>query len=154
MYDAYLVEQGTLKNDVVDGKVVGFSFGVRVSNYRGIYLSLVNGFYVTVDGVEYPREIQTYEVNGKPPRTLEETMKSVWEHWPLTETLYVHIAKEGGLTPGKHEIGYMECTLAQYGYTDPEHDQSLVTNPPLPGDPKGGMKTSRVNTYVLELKED
>ena len=112
MYDAYLVEQGTLKNDVVDGKVVGFSFGVRVSNYRGIYLSLVNGFYVTVDGVEYPREIQTYEVNGKPPRPLSETIKSVWEHWALTDTLYIHIAKEGGLAPGKHEIGYMECTVA------------------------------------------
>ena len=84
MYDAYLVEQGTLKNDVVDGKVGGFSFGVRVSNYRGIYLSLVNGFYVKVDGVEYPREIQTYEINGKPPRPLSETIKSVWEHWALT----------------------------------------------------------------------
>ncbi len=151
MYDAYLVEQGTLKNDIIDGKVVGFSFGVRVSNYRGIYLSLVNGFYVTVDGVEYPRELQTYEINGKPPRPLSETMKSVWEHWALTDTLYIHVAKEGGLTPGQHEIGYMECTLAQYGYT--ENDEEYVNNPPLPGDPRGGMKTSRVNTYVLELKE-
>ena len=151
MYDAYLVEAGTLKNDVVDGKVVGFSFGVRVSNYRGIYLSLVNGFYVTVDGVEYPREIQTYEINGKPPRPLSETIQAVWEHWALTDTLYIHIAKESGLAPGKHEIGSMECTVAQYGYTG--HDEELITNPPVPGDPRGGMKTSRVNSYELELKE-
>ena len=38
-----------------------------------------------------------------------------------------------------------------YVYTG--HDEELITNPPVPGDPRGGMKTSRVNYYELELKE-
>ncbi len=151
MYDLYLVEQGTLKNDVVDGKVVGFSFGVRISNYRGNFLSLINGFYVEVDGVLYKRDVQSFEINGKAPRSIDEIETCYFEHWDLQDTGYIHIAKEGGLTPGKHTIRYMECILGAYGYA--KRLNAYVENPPEPGDPRGCQKTNRINSYVLELKE-
>lgn len=152
MYDAYLLEKKSLKNDVVDGKVVGFSFGVRLSNYRGNFLSLINGFYVDVDGVEYPRETQTFEINGQTPRSIDEIEKCCWEHWDMQDTGYLHIEKEGGLEPGTHTIKYMQCILAAYGYSPT--DEEYVTNPPKPGDIAGGGKTNRINSFELELKGD
>ena len=150
MYDSYLVVKDSLKNDVENGKVTGFSFGMRLSNYRGNYLSLFNGFYVKVDGVVYPVETQFVEVNGKPPRSYEELKKCCWEQWRMQDIAYMHIKKEGGLEPGVHKIEYMQCCLAAYGYTP--NDEAYVTNPPKPGDGKGGGKTSRVNVYELELQ--
>ena len=51
MYDSFMIQADSLKNDVVNGETVGFQFIVRLANYRGIYLSLASGFYVSVDGV-------------------------------------------------------------------------------------------------------
>ena len=151
MYENWLVEQGTLKNDVDNGKTVGFSFGVRLANYRGIYLSLINGFYVNVDGEDYPVESQSLEINGKPPRSIAETEKACWEHWAFQETAYLHIAKEGGLAPGKHQIKYMESSVQGYGYMPTAEE--WVTNPPPPGDPSGAFKTGVVTVFELDLNE-
>jgi len=64
MLDRYLVRLDSLKN-VYDetGKAVGFKFGVRNANYRGVFLSLHNGYYIKMDGVVYPRELQRFEIN-------------------------------------------------------------------------------------------
>ncbi len=150
MYDSYLVVKDTLKNDVVDGKVVGFSFGVRIANYRGNYLSLINGFYVEVDGVQYKRDVQSFEINGKPARSIDEIETCYFEHWDMQDMGIVHIAKEGGLEKGKHTIKYMECILGYYGYNG--HDEEFITNPPEPGDPRGAQKTNRFNSYELEIQ--
>jgi len=48
MYDSFLVRKDSLMNVVKDGETVGFKFAVQLANYRGIYLSLVNGFYVNI----------------------------------------------------------------------------------------------------------
>ena len=152
MYDSYLVVKDTLKNDVVDGKTIGFSFGVRIGNYRGNYVSLIHGFYVNVDGIDFKTDVQYFEVNNKPPRSISEIETCYWEHWDMDETAYLHIRKEGGLTPGKHTIKYMECILGAYGYNPT--DEEYVINPPEPGDPRGAAKTDRINVYELELKED
>ena len=152
MYDDYLVVKNSLKNDVEDGKVTGFTFGVRISNYRGNFLSLFNGFYVDVDGVDYPRETQFFEVNGKAPRSMDEIEKACWEHWDMQDTAYLHIKKEGGLAPGKHSVKYQQCSLEGYGYSPT--DEEYVKNPPKPGQLGFGGKTDRVNCYELELKED
>ena len=149
MYDNWLVEQGTLKNDVVDGRTVGFSFGVRIANYRGVFLSLINGFYVNVDGEDYPVEVQSLEINGKPPRSLDEIAKAVWEHWDLEDTAYVHIAKDGGLAPGIHRIKYMESSVQGYGFMP--QILAWVENPPHPGDPASGGKTDSITVFELEL---
>lgn len=151
MYDSYLVVKDTLKNDVEGQKVTGFSFGVRLSNYRGNFLSLINGFYVNVDGIDYPRETQYFEVNDKPPRSMDEIEKCCWEHWDMQDTAYLHIKKDGGLTPGIHTIKYRQCTLDGYGYSPT--DEEYVTNPPKPGDMGGGGKTNRINVFEMELKE-
>ena len=56
-------EAGTLQNVTIDGKIVGFKFGVRLPRYRGNMLSLINGYYVRVDGEEFPQSAIKMEVN-------------------------------------------------------------------------------------------
>ena len=66
MFDNWLIREDSLKNVTCPetGKVIGFKFGVRIADYRGAILSLHNGYYINVDGVVYPREVQKFEING------------------------------------------------------------------------------------------
>ena len=149
MYDSFLIQEGTFQNDYVDGKCVSFKFGVKVADYRGAFVSLVNGYYVEVDGVEYPLDVQTFEVNGKAPRTYEELKTAVWEHWDCTDLVYVHCAKEGGLEKGMHHIGLQQSLLSHYGYA--EHDEEWVTNPPIPGHDEGAGKFTKTCFFDMEI---
>ena len=150
MCDSFLVRSDSLKNDVADGKIIGFQFGVRVANYRGVLLSLCSGFLVRADGVEYPESDLTLGVNGKPPRTLDEIAKAHFEHWDLQHEGTIHVKKDGGLAPGKHIVEYLPVTLYGYGYR--AMDEEWVTNPPKPGD-FGGGKTHSVCRFELDLQK-
>ena len=69
MFDNFLIRKDSLKNDYdAEGNVIGFSFAARNANYRGVYLSLHNGYYIVVDGVQYKRDVQTFEINGRESR--------------------------------------------------------------------------------------
>ena len=153
MFDSYLIREDSLENVVCleSGKVVGFKFAVRIADYRGCILSLHNGYYISVDGVEYPREVQKFEVNGKAPRDFEEIKKCVWEHWNYDDEAYVYVEKEGGLEPGVHHVGLQQSILAQYGYAP--HDEEWIKNPPVPGKGAGAGKTQFICYYDLELQK-
>lgn len=137
MFDKYLVLENSLENVEKDGKIVGFKFGVRISGYRGIFVSLVNGYYVVVDGVEYPQSAQKFEVNGREPRTYEQLKKAVWEHWNYGDPAYIYVEKEGGLSKGEHTLTVEGSLLEQYGYA--KWDEEWVKNPPVPGHTKVGF---------------
>lgn len=151
MFDQYLVKKDSLQNVVKDGKVTGFKFGVKIADYRGCFLSLHNGYYVEMDGVEYPREKQRFEINGKPPRTFDELKECCWEHWDYDDFGYVYVEKEGGLAPGKHTLRLMQSILAQYGYMP--WDEEWLKNPPVPGKGGGAGKTENICSFDLELQE-
>lgn len=142
-------EEGSLQNVIRDGETVGFRFGVRLPRYRGNMLSLINGYYVNVDGEEYPQSAIKMEINGKPPRSFDEIKTAVWEHWNYEDTAYLHIEKPGGLTPGKHTIIATVSNYEQYGY-NPETDQYRVDNVVIPG-PSGTGFTGASLPAVLEL---
>ena len=151
MFDQFLIKKDSLQNVVENGKVTGFKFGVKIADYRGCFLSLHNGYYIEVDGVEYPREKQRFEINGRPPRGFEEIKTCVWEHWNYGDVGYVYVEKAGGLTPGKHTIGLQQSVLAQYGYMP--WDEDWVKNPPVPGHGAGAGKTDVICRFELELQE-
>ncbi len=150
MFDKFLIRPDSLKNDYIDGQAAGFSFGVKIADYRGCFLSLHNGYYIQCDGVEYSRELQTFEVNGKAPRTFDEIKKCVWEHWDYATEAIVHVKKPGGLAPGTHIIRLQQSILMQYGYGP--WDEEWVKNPPEPGSGAGSGKSSSIFSYQLELK--
>ena len=130
--------QGSLENVYCDkcGKIIGFKFGVRLPRYRGNMLSLINGYYVNVDGVEYPQDKLRFIINGKPPRTFEEIKKAVWEHWDHQTIGYIFVEQEGGLSKGEHTVIATVSNFEQYGYRPgdgPMSDQYKVDNVIVPG---------------------
>jgi hypothetical protein len=151
MFDNFLIRKNSLENEKDSGgNVTGFKFAARNANYRGVYLSLHNGYYIKVDGVEYKRDVQTFEINGKPPRGFEEIKKAVWEHWNYDDEGIIHVKKEGGLAPGNHIIEFQQSILAAYGYLPT--DEEWVKNPPEPGTGAGSDKTRNVVKYELTLR--
>lgn len=151
MYDNYLIRGDSLKNVILDGKVWGFKFAVRIADYRGCFLSLHNGYYVECDGVEYPREMQRFEINGKAPRTFEEIKQCHWEFWNYDDEAWLYVKKEGGLEPGEHIIRLQQSVLAQYGYMP--WDEEWLRNPPVPGKGAGAGKTSNICEFKLKLQQ-
>lgn len=152
MFDNLLILEDSLRNERRDGETVGFRMTVRIANYRGVFLSLHNGYFVEVDGVDYPVSAQTFEVNGKPPRSFDETRTAVWEHWDYPDEAVLHIATPGGLTSGEHTVRFQQSVLAAYGYQPT--DEEWVHHPPTPGTGAGSDKTPQVVTCTLTLQEE
>jgi Domain of unknown function (DUF6379) len=151
MFDNLLIRANSLRNDMSDGEPVGFRLAVRIVNYRGVYLSLHNGYYLSVDGVDYPTHVQTFEINGKPPRSFEELRNAVHEHWDFDDEGIVHVSAPGGLRPGEHVVRFQQSVLAAYGYMPT--DDEWVREPPVPGTGAGSDKTPYIVTYTLPLTE-
>lgn len=151
MFENFLIRRDSLRNEVKDGQVVGFSLAVRHANYRGCYLSLHNGYFIEVDGVEYPTDVQTFEINGKPPRGFDEIRHAVHEHWNYDDEAILHVRAPGGLAPGEHTIRFQQSVLAAYGYLPT--DEEWVRNPPKPGTGAGSDKAPQIMSYKLELNE-
>lgn len=151
MFDQFLINDKSLENVVSNGKTTGFKFAVRNADYRGCFLSLHNGYYIRCDGIEYPREKQKFEINGKAPRSFEELKTCCWEHWDYDDEGIVYVEKEGGLSEGTHVIELQQSVLAQYGYMP--WDEEWVRNPPVPGSGAGAGKTETIVAFTLELQK-
>ncbi|MBU9205427.1 hypothetical protein KTD31_29130 [Burkholderia multivorans] len=149
MFENFLIRPDSLRNEEKNGEIVGFSLAVRHANYRGCYLSLHNGYYLSVDGVEYPTNVQSFEINGKAPRSFDEIRHAVYEHWNYDDEAILHVAAPGGLAPGEHTIRFQQSVLAAYGYLPT--DEEWVRNPPKPGTGAGSDKTPQIMTYKLHL---
>ena len=151
MYDSFLVRQDSLKNFTENGKVAGFQIGVRIANYRGVFLSLHNGYYVEADGKTFPVSAQKFGINGKAPRTFEELKQNaVFEHWDMQDEATLYVYCDGGLSAGKHRIGILESILCDYGRSP--RAEEMVKNPPVPGPGVGGSKTTDISYFDLELQ--
>jgi hypothetical protein len=151
MFDRLLIRRDSLRNDVYAGATIGFQLAVRIANYRGVYLSLHNGYYLSVDGVEYPTTMQTFEVNDKSPRSFEELRYAVREHWDFDDEAILHVTAPGGLGPGEHAVRFQQSVLAAYGYMPT--DEEWVNEPPVPGTGAGSDKTPYIVNYTLQLNE-
>ena len=151
MFDEYLIRKDSLENVYdKDGKAVGFKFAVRIADYRGCFLSMHNGYYICCDGIEYPREKQSFAVNDKEPRRFDEIKKAIWEHWDYDDEGYVYVDKEGGLEPGMHTVALQQSILVSYGFMPT--DEEWIKNPPIPGSGAGAGKTEVIVTFNLELQ--
>lgn len=151
MFDQFLIRKNSLTNIMDNGEIIGFKFAVRIADYRGCFLSLHNGYFIECDGVEYPKDLQKFEINGKPPRSFDEIKTCIWEHWNYDDEAYVHVKKAGGLSSGIHTIKLQQSVLSQYGYMP--WDEEWVKNPPVPGHGAGSGKTAFLCTYTLELQK-
>ncbi|MGF6876941.1 C-glycoside deglycosidase beta subunit domain-containing protein [Paraburkholderia sp. MM5477-R1] len=149
MFDTFLIRPDSLRNEEKDGKTIGFTLAVRHANYRGCYLSLHNGYYISVDGVDYPVSAQSFEINGQAARGFNEIRTAVHEHWDYDDEAILHVSAPGGLSEGEHIIRFQQSVLAAYGYLPT--DEEWVRNPPTPGSGAGSDKAPQIVTYRLKL---
>lgn len=93
----------SLKNEYVNGKKAGYSFEVRLSYYRGHFLSDIDVLEVEMDGEKVPQEAVTFCLNGK-ELSVEQVKEAYTEFWTLLTPAVIKVHKPGGLTPGEHHI--------------------------------------------------
>ena len=97
------IQMKGFRNIKETGKIVGFQVRYRSAYYRGIWLSLMKGFEVTVDGEKFARDQIRVTVGGK-TYTQDEMTKIGNVQWPNYEAAILTIEKPGGLKPGVHEV--------------------------------------------------
>lgn len=114
MFDKYMISDGSFKNVKINGAVTGFQIGVRITYYRGIALSIIDGFTVSVDGENFETDAMTFTVKGH-GYTFDEMIKTPDKRWDFGEVAILTIKKNGGLTVGKHEVKVTERIIQDYG---------------------------------------
>jgi len=90
------------KNVFGGNTATGFQVKVVNSYYRGTYISLTEGFDVTVDGETFPREQVTCTF-GELTLSHDE-LEGSKERWQYLEPVTLTVSKPGGLKPGIHEV--------------------------------------------------
>lgn len=145
----------SLRNIEEHGEVTGFCFkadlsSARVLNGRGCFISIVDGFYIAVDGEVFPRDAQSVIIHGQPARSMDELKKAVWEHWDVGEYAWICVKKPGGLTPGEHKLTYMPSVLGAYF----KAQDSWLTDPPPLDEQLKSPKDYENATYVCTLTEE
>lgn len=103
------------KNIEKDGSIAGYQFEFKAQYYRGITLSIVRDFKITVDGEEVSREDIRFTVNNE-TFTLDE-MRTVIDpdyRWEFGDYAMVSVLKEGGLAKGLHHIKVVQILAPSY----------------------------------------
>lgn len=98
-----VVMDDSLKNYYVNGKKMGYEFKIRLSYYRGHFLTVIDEFGVKVDGQEVPDESIKFCINGK-EFSPNEFDKCYTEYWNILEPATIRVFQPGGLKEGEHDI--------------------------------------------------
>ena len=101
------------KNVIQNGKITGFQLQVKTGYYRGVYLSLMEGFEVAVDGETFKQGQITFTV-GNRTYTLDEMTNLTDVRWPFQEAATLTVSKPGGLKPGMHDVQVVQKTRVSY----------------------------------------
>jgi Domain of unknown function (DUF6379) len=101
-FETYMIGDA-VKNLTADGAVTGFRIPIRIPYYRGVVLSLIEDFEVTVDGERFPRDAVHFTVRDK-TLTLDEVAHDGVTRWEFGEWAALDIAKPGGLDAGEHDV--------------------------------------------------
>ena len=113
MFDKYMVLTRGFQNVFEKGSVVGFQIKVRITYYRGVYLSLIGGFDVTIDGEAFQRDQMRFTIGGR-TYSFAELAKVEDVQWPFGEPATLTILKPGGLKPGIHDVQVSETIRVSY----------------------------------------
>ena len=101
-FETYMIGE-EVTNLAADGDVTGFRIPIRIPYYRGVVLSLIEDFEVTVDGKRFPREAIRFSVRDK-TLTLDEVAWDGQTRWEFGEWAALDVLDSGGLEPGEHDV--------------------------------------------------
>jgi len=80
----------------------GFEIDIRIPYYRGIALSMIEAFEVTVDGEPVPRDAIRFVLRGS-EFTHDDLERDADTRWDFGELATLRVARP--LEPGEHRIG-------------------------------------------------
>jgi len=103
MFEHQLIQATGFRNHGPVGARTGFEVRLRVPNYRGMRLSLLDGVDVTVDGEHFTYEI-TRLILGGTSYDLAAMRDATTVRWAMEQAGTVVVPKAGGLQPGIHEV--------------------------------------------------
>ena len=95
----------SLENIFINGKEAGFKFDVRLSYYRGHFLSTIDEMGVKIDGEEIPTENIYFTLRGQ-EYAVAQLHSLVNEFWHITEPAQIRVFYPGGLTKGEHKVEF------------------------------------------------
>ena len=114
MFDNNVFIDGTFKNVVENGEIIGYEMQTHITYYRGIPLSIINHIKVAVDGVEVPKESIRFAVDPYDWFKLAEMDTVTTIKWEYGSPATVRVLVPGGLPKGSHEVKLTVCTRTSY----------------------------------------
>lgn len=112
-YDKYLVHNENYGNIVLNGEKIGYTFCIRMPNFRGNYLSCVEELKFTLDDEEVDEGKVEALLNGK--RFHIKEFKDMYkEYWDVNDLMKLEVLLPGGLK-GKHRL--QAVMRLRYGYS-------------------------------------
>jgi hypothetical protein len=95
------------------GQTTGFQLQVKTGYYRGTYLSLLEGFEVTVDKETF-KEDRIQVTIGNRTYSIAELANLTDVRWPFLEPATLTVAMPGGLKPGRYDVKVVQKTRVSY----------------------------------------
>jgi hypothetical protein len=111
------IQNKGFKNVYSGDKITGFQVRVRLSYYRGVFLTQLRPadpgpFVVKVDGEIFKGDQITIGLEGKTYKQIDcQNLRNVY--WPIYEPVLLTVTRPGGLKVGTHDIEvnytYTQC---------------------------------------------
>ena len=101
LYTMGILQLG-FKNVFRSNTATGFQVKVVNNYYRGTYISLTEGFDVTVDGESFPRDLVSCTFGDQ--ALSQDELEGNRGRWQFMEPVTLTVTKPGGLKPGIHEV--------------------------------------------------
>jgi hypothetical protein len=117
MFEKYMLLTRGFRNVSKNGQVTGFQVGVRITYYRGIYVSLIEGFDVNIDGEDFGPEKISFSI-GNRSFPITDIGTAIDIRWHFGDVATLTIEKPGGLPPGLHDILLTEKLRLSYHATN------------------------------------
>jgi hypothetical protein len=114
MFDKFIIDENTVHNIVQDGETVGFSFGTRITYYRGLGVSMVEPFEVRIDGSEPVATESLRFTIGERTWTFAELENDFETRFEILDRGTVTVMIPGGLADGEHQLDVTEVLRVSY----------------------------------------
>ena len=127
-----VLRPGALRAVVLAGGPVGFTLDIGLNYYRGLPLSTIERFELTVDGERIADHLLLFE-HDRTLLPLSALAQAFTEFWSVKKPLRVRVY-QGGLASGDHEVGvtlvlrspYMRLGPGAWGMIDGSASRTLT----------------------------
>lgn len=103
MFEEPIIQSRGFQNVGNPGARTGFQVCIRTPYYRGMWLSLIEGADVTVNGERHPRAEIAWTIAGT-TYSVSDLAAATDRRWPYEEPALLTVPRSGGLEPGLHAL--------------------------------------------------